>query len=64
MNVEYKLSCCWLQLSDVDFEVLLDTVNVLSVHEGAVGRLVVDQFAGVWVAPVLVPVDGQCTSST
>ena len=38
------------QLSDVDIEVLLDTVNVLPVDQGGVGRLVVDQFAGVGVA--------------
>ena len=64
MNVEYKCVRMQQQLSDVDFEVLLYTVDVLPVQEGAVGRLVVDQFAGVRVAPVLVPVDGQRPSST
>ena len=56
--------CELQQLSDVDIEVLLDTVNVLPVDQGGVGRLVVDQFAGVGVAPVLVPVDGQCPGTT
>ena len=47
-------------LSDRDLEVLFYTVDILPVHEGVVGGLVVDQLAGVGRGPVLVPVDREC----
>ena len=53
-----------LSSSNRDFEVFLDTVDVLAVHQGVVGGLVVDQLAGVGRGPVLVPVDGQGPRAT
>ena len=41
---------------DLDVEILLHTVDVLPVHQGAVSSLVVDELAGEGVCPVLVPV--------
>ena len=51
-------------VSNCNVEVLLDTVQVLPVHQRTVGRLVVDELAGEGVGPVFVPVDrqGPCTS--
>ena len=53
-----------LLVPNSNVEVLLDTVDVLPVHQGTVGSLVVDELAGEWVGPVFVPVDrqGPCTS--
>ena len=53
-----------LSSSNRDFEVFLDTVDVLAVHQGVVGGLVVDKLAGVGRGPVLVPVDGQGPRAT
>jgi len=44
-------------MSDADFEVLLDTADVLLRYEGGEGGLVVHQAAAERVRPVLVPVD-------
>ena len=44
---QYLPSQIPLSSSDGDFEVLLDTVDVLPVYKGIVCGLVVDQLAGV-----------------
>ena len=51
-----KLSRSRILVPNSNVEVLLDTVDILPVHQGAVGSLVVDELAGEWVGPVFVPV--------
>ena len=51
-----------LLVPNFNVEVLLDTVDVLPVHQGAVSSLVVDELAGEWVGPVFVPVYGESPS--
>ena len=51
-----KLSKSRLLVPNFYVEILLHTVNVLPVHQGAVSGLVVDELAGEWVGPVFVPV--------
>ena len=60
----YKLSRKLSLISNFNLEVLLDTVQVLPVHQGAVGGLVVDELAGEGDGPVLVPVDGESPRPT
>ena len=50
------LSLSRVLVSNCNVEVLLDTVQVLPVHQRTVGRLVVDELAGEGDGPVLVPV--------
>ena len=51
-------------LSYFDIKILLDTVNIFSIHQGTVSCLIVNQFTWVGVAPILVPIYWQCSRPT
>ena len=59
-----KLSKSRILVPNLNLEILLHTVDILPVHQGAVGSLVVDELAGEWIGPVFVPVYGQGPSTS
>ena len=59
-----KLSKSRILVPNFNLEILLHTVDILPVHQGAVGSLVVDELAGEWIGPVFVPVYGQGPSTS
>ena len=57
-----KLSRSRILVPNSNVEVLLDTVDILPVHQCAVCSLVVDELAGEGGGPIFVPVNGQSSS--